>query len=156
MVRRVDVHSIVVAAFVSGLFLAASPQRTAAQTPKQADSRPDAKLIEQLTGAKGQLDEKEGVFKVSAPRTDLQVTAAGVKIPTSMGLTSWAAFEGAPGHTMVMGDLCLTEDQVNRVMSTALDNGLGRRDDAAPRAGTSGRARPHRDTARIKVSQVVG
>ena len=80
--------------------------------------------IEQLTGAPGTLDAKEGVFKVSVPRTDLQVTAAGVKIPTSMGLTSWAAFAGASQHTTVMGDLVLTENQVNPVMSVALENGL--------------------------------
>jgi len=84
----------------------------------------DNAQIEQLTGAKGQLDEKEGVFKVSVPRTDLQPTVAGVKIPPSMGLTSWAAFQGSPGHAMVMGDLVLAEDQVNPVMSVALDNGL--------------------------------
>src|SRR5512136_353506 len=84
----------------------------------------DTAQIEQLTGAKGQLDEKEGVFKVSVPRSDLQLTAAGVKVPPSMGLTSWAAFQGSPGQTMVMGDLVLLEDQVNPVMSVALDSGL--------------------------------
>jgi len=84
----------------------------------------DTARIEQLTGAKGQLDERDGVFKVSVPRTDLQPTVAGVKIPPSMGLTSWAAFQGAPGHAMVMGDLVLAEDQVNPVMSVALDSGL--------------------------------
>ncbi len=84
----------------------------------------DTVQIEQLTGAKGQLDEKENVFKVSVPRTDLKLTAAGVKVPPSMGLTSWAAFQGEPGHAMVMGDLVLAEDQVNPVMSVALENGL--------------------------------
>lgn len=94
--------------------------------PYAASAKPalDAAQIEQLTGAKGQLDAKEGVFKVSVPRTDLQPTVAGVKIPPSMGLTSWAAFEGSPGHAMVMGDLVLAEDQVNPVMTVALDNGL--------------------------------
>jgi hypothetical protein len=94
--------------------------------PHAASARPalDTARIEQLTGAKGQLDQKEGVFKVSVPRTDLQPTVAGVKIPPSMGLTSWAAFQGAPGHAMVMGDLVLAEDQVNPVMSVALDSGL--------------------------------
>jgi hypothetical protein len=94
--------------------------------PCAAAARPalDAARIERLTGAKGQLDEKEGVFKVSVPRTDLQPTVAGVKIPPSMGLTSWAAFQGSPGHAMVMGDLVLAEDQVNPVMSVALDGGL--------------------------------
>ncbi len=94
--------------------------------PRAASAKPalDPGRIEQLTGAKGQLDEKEGVFKVSVPRTDLQPTVAGVKIPPSMGLTSWAAFQGSPGHAMVMGDLVLAEDQVNPVMSVALDGGL--------------------------------
>src|SRR5262249_11939419 len=40
------------------------------------------------------------------------------------GLTSWAAFEPAGAGVMVMGDLVLTEDQVNPVMSVALENGL--------------------------------
>jgi hypothetical protein len=80
--------------------------------------------IEQLTGAKGKLDEKEGVFKVSVPRSDLKVVAGGVHLSPPMGLTSWAAFTSIADHVMVMGDLCLTEDQVNPVMSVALDNGL--------------------------------
>ena len=84
----------------------------------------DPVRIEALTGAKGALDEKEGVFKVSVPRTDLAVTAAGVRVTPPMGLTSWAAFKRAGGHTIVMGDLVLLEDQVNPVMSAALDAGL--------------------------------
>ena len=84
----------------------------------------DTARVERLTGAKGALDEKEGVFKVSVPRTDLAITAAGVRVTPPMGLTSWAAFQKAGGHTMVMGDLVLLEDQVNPVMSAALDAGL--------------------------------
>lgn len=80
--------------------------------------------IERLTGAKGKLDEKENVFKVSFPRSDIQVTARGVKITPSMGLTPWAAFKMMDDHTMVMGDLVLLESQVNDVMSLALENGL--------------------------------
>lgn len=41
-----------------------------------------------------------------------------------MGLTSWAAFKSAGEHVVVMGDLVLLEDQVNPVMSAALDQGL--------------------------------
>jgi len=84
----------------------------------------DTAKIEQLTGIKGELNEKEGVFKVSAPRTDLQVTTAGVKMNPAMGLTSYAAFMKVGAKTMVMGDTTLLEDQVNPVMSVALDNGL--------------------------------
>ena len=84
----------------------------------------DTARIEQLTGLKGKLDEKEGVFKVSYPRLDLKVTAAGVHLTPPLGLTAWAAFSGGGAHTTVMGDLVLTEDQVNPTMSAALDNGL--------------------------------
>jgi Domain of Unknown Function (DUF1259) len=80
--------------------------------------------IEQLTGLKGKMDEKEGAFKVSYPRNDIGSTAAGVKLTPPLGLTAWAAFSGGGAHTMVMGDIVLTEDQVNPAMSTALDNGL--------------------------------
>ena len=80
--------------------------------------------IEELTGAKGKLDEKEGAFKVSVPRSDLDVKSAGVRLTPPMGLTSWASFERVGQHTVVMGDLVLLEDQVNPVMSAALDNGL--------------------------------
>src|SRR5712691_4361834 len=96
----------------------------AAQTPAKAGSGLDTARIEQLTGAKGKLDEKEGVFKVSAPRSDLTVTAAGVHLTPPMGLTSWAAFKRHGKDTMVMGDMVLAEDQVNPVMSVALENGL--------------------------------
>jgi len=70
------------------------------------------------------MDEKEGVFKVSVPRADLKVTTAGVKMTPPLGLTSWAAFKSMGDHTVVMGDTVMTEDQVNAVMSAALDNGL--------------------------------
>jgi Domain of Unknown Function (DUF1259) len=89
-----------------------------------AQGKLDTAKIEQLTGVKGELNEKEGVFTVRAPRTDLQVTAAGVKLNPAMGLTSYAAFEKAGSQTIVMGDTTLLEDQVNPVMSVALDNGL--------------------------------
>ena len=40
------------------------------------------------------------------------------------GLTSWAAFKRTGDHVVVMGDLVLLEDQVNPVVSAALDHGL--------------------------------
>jgi hypothetical protein len=89
-----------------------------------AGTRLDTATIEQLTGVKGELNEKEGVFKVSVPRSDLDVTTAGVKMTPPLGLTSWAAFLKAGDHVMAMGDMVLLEDQVNPVMSVALDNGL--------------------------------
>jgi len=89
-----------------------------------ADTALDTAKIEQLTGVKGELNDKEGVVTVRVPRTDLAVTAAGVKLTPPMGLTAWAAFHKAGDQTMVMGDIVLLEDQVNPVMSVALANGL--------------------------------
>src|SRR5262245_36142851 len=96
-----------------------------AQTTTPASASLDTARIEELTGAKGKLDASEdGVFKVSVPRSDLSVSAAGVRLTPPMGLTSWAAFKRAGDHVVVMGDTVMLEDQVNPVMSAALDNGL--------------------------------
>ena len=84
----------------------------------------DGAKIEQLTGLKGAMNEKEGVFKVSYPRSDLNVVSDGVKITPPMGLTCWVAFKATGDHAVCMGDTVLTEDQVNPVLSAALDNGL--------------------------------
>jgi len=107
-----------------GVLAGLLPSAVGLAAPKGAGAQIDQARIEQLTGAKGKLDEKAGVFKVSAPRSDLKVTSAGVHITPPMGLTSWAAFTRAGNHTAVMGDIVLTEDQVNPVMSAALDSGL--------------------------------
>lgn len=75
---------------------------------RAAVSAIDTSAIERLTGAKGALDEKESVFKVSVPRKDLSVIVAGVKMSPPMGLTSWAAFQRDGKDDMDMGDLVLT------------------------------------------------
>ena len=85
----------------------------------------DTAQIEQLTGLKGSLNKEEGVFKVTVPRSDVPISVDGWKMPPFMGLTSWAAFtKGKKAEAMVMGDLVLMQDEVNPVMSAALDAGL--------------------------------
>ena len=93
--------------------------------PLAATATLDPARLEQLTGLKGAMNQEEKVFKVSAPRNDLPVAVDGWKMPPFMGLTSWAAFvEGGKAEVMVAGDLVLFEDEVNPVMSAALDAGL--------------------------------
>src|SRR5438445_422863 len=92
--------------------------------PAFAKNGLDTARIEQLTGLKGKWNEKEGVFKVEMPRSDLAITAAGAKLTPPLGLTAWAAFTKAGAHTVVMGDMVLTEDQVNPALDAALQNGL--------------------------------
>ena len=102
---------------ISSLALALSLSATAAEL--------DTNLIQKLTGLTGKLNAEEGVFKVSAPRTDVKVSVDKWQMPPFMGLTSWAAFKaGMKEDTMVMGDLVLFQDEVNAAMSAALDNGL--------------------------------
>ncbi len=85
----------------------------------------DTAAIESGTGLKGAWNEAEQVYKVTQPRTDLPVSVDGWTMPPFMGLTSWAAFTaGVQAEAMVMGDLVLFEDEVNPVMSAALDAGL--------------------------------
>src|SRR5437764_1976441 len=95
-----------------------------ATAPAMAAKGLDTARIEQITGVKGQWTEKEGVFKVQVPRSDLAVSAAGAKLIPPLGLTAWAAFTKAGAHTVVMGDIVLTEDQVNPAMDAALQSGL--------------------------------
>jgi hypothetical protein len=92
--------------------------------PALAADTLDTAAIERLMGVKGTMSEKEGVFRVSMPRSDVAVDVAGAKLTPPLGLTSWAAFVKVGAHAMVMGDTVLLEDQVNPVMSVALENGL--------------------------------
>jgi len=81
--------------------------------------------IDELTGLKGKMNEKEGVYKVTFPRNDVKVVVDGWTMPPFMGLGTWAAFtKGAHSEAMVMGDTVIFEDEVNAAMIAALDNGL--------------------------------
>jgi len=65
------------------------------------------------------------VLKVNIPRNDLKVVVDGVATPTPFGFGGWVALtKGSGGMDVMMGDLVLTEDEVNPVMSALLDNGL--------------------------------
>src|SRR5881296_4391209 len=84
----------------------------------------DTAKIDNITGLKGKLNEKEGVYRVTFPRGDVKVAVDGWTMPAFMGLGTWAAFTETPNGAMVMGDTVLFEDEVNAAMSAALDNGL--------------------------------
>src|SRR5712671_696250 len=77
-----------------------------------------------LTALGKQGDFKANVLKVNIPRNDLSVTVANVKTPTPFGFGGWIAMTKGTGMDVMMGDLVLTQDEVNPVMSALLDNGL--------------------------------
>jgi Domain of Unknown Function (DUF1259) len=90
-----------------------------------AESGLDTARIESITGLKGVLNEKENTFKVSKPRNDVAISVEQVRLAPFMGFTSWTAFTpGMKDSVMVMGDMVLFEDEINPVMSVALDSGL--------------------------------
>jgi hypothetical protein len=85
----------------------------------------DTNQIQSVIGIKGAWNAAEGVFKISSPRNDVKISVDGWTMPPFMGLASWAAFtEQKTDDVMVMGDTVLMQDEVNPVMSVALDNGL--------------------------------
>src|SRR4029077_5854489 len=77
----------------------------------------DTARIDELTGLKGKMNEKEGVYKVTFPRDDVKIAVDGWTMPPFMGLGTWAAFTETKSGAMVMGDTVLFEDEVNPVMS---------------------------------------
>jgi len=75
------------------------------------------------TGKSG--DDKVDVLKVNVPRNDLHVSIAGYSVPTPFGFGGWFALtKGDGGEDVMMGDLVLTQDEVNPAMSALLDHGL--------------------------------
>jgi hypothetical protein len=84
---------------------------------------PDYQAVLSTLQKKG--DFKDNVLKVTLPRADLSVTISGRPAPTPFGFGGWIAMtKGDGGQDVMMGDLVLTEDEVNPVMSALLDHGL--------------------------------
>ena len=97
---------------------------TLAATAASAQEMPaDYQAVLTALGRTG--DFKDAVLKVNIPRSDLRVTIKTRPAPTPLGFGGWVAFTKATdGTEVMMGDLVLTEDEVNPVMSALLDNGL--------------------------------
>jgi hypothetical protein len=108
-----------VASFACFLVACASLGKSARSQEIPADYQDVLKSLDR----KG--DFKSGVLKVNIPRSDLKVTVQGVATPTPFGFGGWVAFtEAAGGSDVIMGDLVLTQDEVNPVLSALLDNGI--------------------------------
>jgi Domain of Unknown Function (DUF1259) len=76
-----------------------------------------------LLGKSG--DFSANVLKANIPRSDLSVQVAGHPTPTPFGFGGWLAFTRATdGMDVMMGDLVLTQDELNPVLSALLENGI--------------------------------
>jgi hypothetical protein len=89
-----------------------------------AYAEPDWKRVEQVFGRQA-TEQPGGVHRFSLPRSDLKVTLDGVAIRPALALGSWLAFHPAGGdEAMVMGDLVLTEQELNPVMRVLAEGGI--------------------------------
>ena len=80
-----------------------------------------ATLIAAVTFASPQPD---GVYRVGLPRTDLKVSLDGVALKPGFALGGWIAFGPMESQAMVMGDIVLTQDEVNPVMKKLEEGGI--------------------------------
>ncbi len=90
---------------------------------QQTNSASEWKSVEEALGRKGSAHPGD-VFKFSMPRSDLKVTVAGTPIKAGLALGSWAAFKKVGNGAMVMGDLVLTESEVEPVMTKLQQGGI--------------------------------
>ncbi len=107
--------SVLLAAFF-GILLTAS----LAQSQQGSD---EWKPVATAMGRTGQ-PQPGDVYKFSMPRSDLHVTLRGVVIKPSLALGSWIAFKKTGAGAMAMGDLVLTESEVQPVMKKLEEGGV--------------------------------
>jgi hypothetical protein len=88
-----------------------------------AQAAPDWNVVAKALGKTG-TEMPGGVYRVGLPRTDLHVQLGDIELKPTFALGSWVAFAPMGDQAMVMGDLVLTEDEVEPVMKSLLDNGI--------------------------------
>jgi len=111
-------HSIILLACIVACLALHVPAQDA---PSQA--APDWKTVEAAIGRPGQM-QPGGVIKFGLPRKDLHITLEGVEIKPTLALGSWLAFERDGTAAMVMGDLVLTENEVQPVLLKLQESGI--------------------------------
>jgi Domain of Unknown Function (DUF1259) len=89
-----------------------------------ANSAPiDWSKVDQAIGKPG-TDQPGGVHKYGLPRSDLKITVDGVAIKPTLALGSWIGFLPMGDGAMVMGDLVLTDTEIEPVMKRLIDDGI--------------------------------
>lgn len=79
--------------------------------------------VDQALGRPG-TTQPDGVRRYGFPRSDLNVVLDSVTIKPALALGGWLAFQPQGANAIVMGDLVLTPDEVNPVMSELLKGGI--------------------------------
>ncbi len=84
---------------------------------------PDWAAVGRALGKEGSV-QPGGVYRVALPRTDLKVTLDGIPLKPGFALGGWLAFEPTGGQAVVMGDLVMTQDEINPVMRSLEESGI--------------------------------
>jgi hypothetical protein len=101
---------------IPSLLLMASPSAAQPQTANWV-------AVDQALGQAG-TTQPDGVRRYGLPRSDLHVVLDGVAIKPALALGGWLAFQPIGVNAVVMGDLVLTPEEVNPVMSELLKGGI--------------------------------
>jgi hypothetical protein len=105
------------------ILLATISMAASAQVSPAQEVPGDYQQVLKIVAKQG--DYKANVLKVNISRNDLHMKIVGYSVPTPFGFGGWFAMtKGEGGEDVVMGDLVLTQDEVNPVMSALLDHGL--------------------------------
>jgi Domain of Unknown Function (DUF1259) len=89
----------------------------------QDDSTTAWKPVEAALGRSGQMQPGD-VYKFALPRRDMKVVKDGVTVAPGLALGSWLAFKKMGNEAMVMGDLVLTEEEIEPVMLKLQQEGI--------------------------------
>jgi hypothetical protein len=105
------------------ILLATISMAASAQVSPAQEVPGDYQQVLKIVAKQG--DYKANVLKVNISRNDLHMKIVGYSVPTPFGFGGWFAMtKGEGGEDVVMGDLVLTQDEVNPVLSALLDHGL--------------------------------
>ncbi|MFF4761634.1 DUF1259 domain-containing protein [Streptomyces sp. NPDC001292] len=94
-------------------------QAAAPLSTKESDWKPVADALGRTGSLMGGT-----VYHVALPRTDLKVTSKGVPIKAGLSLGGYANFAKYRDGAMVMGDLVVTEDELQRVTDALQKAGI--------------------------------
>src|SRR5262245_34446155 len=83
----------------------------------------DWKAVEAAIGRPGVMQPGD-VYRFNFPRSDLRVMVGDVQVRPALALGGWVAFKEVSGGAMIAGDLVLTEDEVNPVISALQAGGV--------------------------------
>jgi hypothetical protein len=85
-------------------------------------AQPDWSVVDAILTRPGVVSGE--VHRYGLPRSDLNVTVDGVTLRPAFALGGWLAFEPMGDAAMMMGDLVLTEREINPVMGKLLAEGV--------------------------------